>query len=535
MSEALPVTEFHPPVGPEREAVEAPIAEVTLFEDRGRVRRRLTATLSPGQNRLVIPSVSPVMQDVSLRAAVVAGAARVADVRARRSLRVLRARKPDAIRGIDEELRAIILRQEEAADERRRVEARHGVVTDMLAQGASEIPQDVAWGHADPTRWSETFGSLFARARDLRRRAWDTYHAQLDLVEAVQHARARRAVASRRDDSVIAWVALDLVADEAGEVTVDLEYVVPCALWRPIHSAKLQGDSLEFTCQAAVWQNTGEDWDGVALVCSTARSSLGVEPPRLSDDLLTAQKKAKETVVAAREVAVQSAGIEGIDGIGGGAGGGESAVELAGVDDGGDIQSLRAEGLSTVPADGRPCFLPLFRFTAPAEVSRVLMAELDPKVFLRSVQANTGGRPILAGPVELIRASGLVGWTSTLFVAPGQRFELGFGPQDDMRVTRDQQRPREKTDPVKKTRMKDTRIRLYLSNLGDEARSVVVTERLPVSEIAEVEVSVVENSAGGSAPDKNGFVTWTVALGAYERSQIALRYRLTIAPGVKGL
>ena len=521
-------TEFHPPVGPEREFAEAPIHQVTLFEDRGRVSRRLTATLSAGQNRLVIPSVSPVMQDVSLRAAVLSGPARVADVSVRRSLRIQRERKPEAIRAIDDELRSLARRQQEAADDRRRGEGRYGVVADMLSQGASEIPQDVAWGQADPDRWGETFGSLFARSRDLRRRAWETYHAQLDLVEAVQHARQRRAVAARRDDSVVAWVALDLVADEAGEVVVDLEYVVPCALWRPIHSAKLQGDTLEFTCQAAVWQNTGEDWDGVTLVCSTARSSLGVEPPRLSDDLLTAQKKARETTVAAREVAVQTASVDGGPPA-------ESAVELAGVDDGGDIQSLKAEGASTVPADGRPYFLPLFRFTAPAEVSRVLMAELDPKVFLKSVQANTGGRPILAGPVELIRDHGLVGWTSTLFVAPAQRFELGFGPQDDMRVTRDQHRPRERTDPIKKTRLKENRVTLYLSNLGDTPRTVEVTERVPVSEVAEVEVAVVENKPAGAGPDKNGFVTWSVALGAYDRATVQLRYQLSIAPGVKGL
>lgn len=390
----------------------------------------------------------------------------------------------------------------------------------------------MAWGQADPERWGRTFSALFERSRGLREAVWSEYHSQVDLAEDIRRTLTRRRLAARRDDDVVAWIALDVVVEAPAEgapdaeAVIDLEYVVPCALWRPLHSARLSGERLVFTSQAAVWQNTGEDWRDVRLVCSTARSSLGVEPPLLSDDLLTARKKSERTVVAAREVAVQSASVEG----------GQPAeqVDLPGVDDGGDIQALAVEGRVTVPADGRPNFLPLFRFEAPAEVSRVLMAELSEAVFLKSVQANTGRHPVLAGPVELIRERGLVGWTRTLFVAPGERFELGFGPQDDLRVTRQRRDLEETRDPVKKTRLKERHIRLYLSNLVDEARTVEVTERVPVSEVEEVEVSILKRTAG-EGPDQNGFCRWSVTLEPYQRQVLELRYQLSVAPGVEGL
>jgi uncharacterized protein (TIGR02231 family) len=528
--------EFHPPIDATRAVIEAPIAEVTLFEDRARVRRRATLSLAPGRARLVIPAVAPVLQDVSLRAEVVSGSARVGDVRARRALRVRRAEKPAVIQALDEELRDLgsrILRAQHARD---RARERFELVATMLHQGAAEVPQDVAWGLADPSRWQETFGALFERARELRQQVWGEYFHQLDLADDARDALRRRALAGRRDDDMVAWVALDLEVDGAeGEegaapiaVEVDVEYVVPCALWRPLHSARLADDgTLTFTCQAAVWQNTGEDWSGVTLVCSTARSSLGVEPPLLSDDLLSAQKKSKETVVAAREVAVQSAGPGGPPG--------PAAVKLPGVDDGGDIQSLRAEGLCTVPADGRPCFLPLFRFESPAEVSRVLMAELEPAVFLKSVQPNAAGRPILAGPVELVRGRGQVGWTQTLFVAPGQRFELGWGPQDDLRVSRMETRARTRQDTVSQWSYCDTDLRLFVSNLGDEARTVEITERLPVSEVEEVTIEVRRLAPKGHPPDEHGFVKWSLTLGPHQREELRLNWRLSTAPGVKGV
>ncbi len=95
-----------------------------------------------------------------------------------------------------------------------------------------------------------------------------------------------------------------------GEVEVRIDYVVPNALWRPLHTARLLGGSrVQFTSSAAVWQDTGEDWKDVELRFSTARSSLGTEPPLLRQDLLTVKKKNETVLVQARQVQVQKAGL----------------------------------------------------------------------------------------------------------------------------------------------------------------------------------------------------------------------------------
>lgn len=515
-----------PPVDPTRTAFDLPVREVTVLEDRAQVVRRGTVRIPAGPSRAYVASVAPVLQDVSVRAE--AKGARVADARPRRALRIRRADKPEAIRALDEEIRSLLERLREIEDSRGRKDARYGKVLDMLHKGVVEIPGDAAWGIIDSEGWRTTFDALFDRARSLQKSGVEQFFAQKEAAEALANAVARRLSADRPDQHLTAWIELDLIAETEIDADITLAYTVPNALWRPAHRAQLAGDKLLWTGQGAVWQRTGEDWKDVDLILSTARSSLGTEPPLLSDDRLAAQRRVDEVVVEAREVHVQTASVQG--------GAVPSTVELPGVEDGGEIRMLRAESKVTVPSDGRPVFVPLFTFSAAAEVTFVLFPEREERVLYRVVAKNEGRAPVLAGPVELVKDSGVVGQTEVLFVAPDERFELGFGPDDNVRVRRESREVSAKADPVDKWRRKVTQVWIYLSNLSDEPRAVQITERVPVSEIAHVKVEIIQDRTSIKVtPDENGFCKMDVVLKPHEQRRIDLGWQLATAPDVKGL
>jgi uncharacterized protein (TIGR02231 family) len=502
----------------------APVTRVTLLEDRAQVLRSGTLAVSAGLNRLCVTGVAPVLQDLSLKAS--SPGARVADVRARRAIRVRRADRPAEARALEEKIEALARALGTHIEDRAGVEARYGRVWEIVERGLAEVAVDAGWGMLSAQAWRATFESLFERARALRVEALGQHFAAERCVEDIRHLALQRRAIDSPDTLFVAWIELDVVAEQAGEIELAIEYTVPNALWRPMHSARLADDgTLTFATAAVVWQNTGEAWADAELVLSTARSSLGTEPPLLADDLLHAQKKSEQVIVGAREVAVQRAGVEGGAPRPGG-------VELPGVDDGGEVRNLRAPGRTTIPSDGRPNLVPIGRFTTRPEAHLVAMPEVSPAAFFKTVQVNAGAHPILAGPVELIRDHGFVGWTEVLFVAPGEAFELSFGPDDAIRIVRSADHET-KVHPVEKWTNTTHRVRLYLSNVSGDPRVLELRERVPVSEIEHVRVTITDKkSSPGAAPDANGFIDWKVELPGNSTAERALTYVVGLAPGV---
>ena len=530
---------YYPARDTEREPLGAPVDEVTLLEDRAQVRRIARTTLTRGQHKLFVEDVSPVIQDVSLRAKVTGGRAQIADIRIQRAIKARREHQPAEIRQIDDELRKLVARQRTIREDVARITNRAKKIKKIITLSTQEIPQDVAWGEDNAEAWGEDLERLFETHRKLVDQI-TTLHIELVEVER-DHSilRDKRLLMERPDQTFTAWLELDVVVDDDDEpITIQIDYVSPNAMWRPIHSARLDGDVLSFTSKAALWQNTGEDWSDVQLVFSTAQSSLGTDPPLLEDDLLRAQRKQEDTTVQMREVALQSASVEGAGSSGGGSsppgGGGPTGVELQGVDDGGDVQNIRAPQRATITSDGSPNFIDLFDFKALAELERLLVAELAPRVVLRAVQRNTSKLPLLAGPVELLIQGGPIGWTQTLFVAPGERFELGFGPDEALRVVRQARQLSDKKSPVDNWTHRVQRVELFLSNLGTEARELVIKERIPVSEIEKVKIEIErEKTSEGFELDEDGILVWRATLGPHTHATRKLEWTLSMAPDVQ--
>ncbi len=521
-----------PPLPKEASVVDAAVRGVTLLEDRAQVTRQGTVRVRAGQNRVVLPGVAPVLQDVSLRAEVLSGPARVADVRNRRALRIRTADRPEAARALEERLRQLQREYQQVLHDQALQRARFERVGNMLVLGAGEVPEDAGWGLGTASQWQDAFEAMFRRARQLRETALQASFTAERLQEEVLAVARQRQAMDRVDHQLVAWLEADLLADGEGEVEVRIEYVVPNAMWRPLHTARLlENGQVRFTSSAAVWQDTGEDWKDVELRFSTARSSLGIEPPLLGDDLLTVKKKNEQVLVQARQVAVQKAGLGSAPARGGG---GPTTVDLPGVDDGGETRNLRAPGKSTVPSDGRPNVVPLFTFEGEACSELVAFPELEAKAFLRASARNTATSPVLAGPVELLRDNGFVGWTQTLFIAPQEKFELSFGPEDAIRIQREDKKQKDEVDSVSKWTEQTWLRSIYLSNLSGEARTVTVTERIPISEIEHVKIELdAKKTTAGHTVDENGFCTWKVELPANGHTTLTLRFKISMAPGVQ--
>ena len=326
---------------------------------------------------------------------------------------------------------------------------------------------------------------------------------------------------------------------------VTIHYVVPGAAWRPYHRAVLAREPgrVEWQTSACVWQATGEDWTDAQLTCSLERPSLGVEPPVLADDEVRTRRRPDTVTVEAREQEQQTTGL--------GGGGPAGAAEVPGIDDGG-LGLVLSAPRATIKCDGAPHRVPVGGFTAAVQLSLVAVPLRSPWVHLRARIVNAGTQPLLAGPVDLIMASGYVGRAEVGFVAAGEKFYVGFGPEADIRVHRDETRERDEAGLLGGWNVQTVRVAVRLSNLGAQRREIVITERIPISEVEQVDVQVAapdayllgtDDQPGGEeitqvtarSIDERGMVSWSVELPPLGRRAVTLEYRVKSQRGVAGI
>ena len=508
--------------------VDSQARRVTFFEDRARVERRARTTLSAGTHTLRIEGPSLLIHDPSLSVRLSGDhdTGRVIHARVRRMLRGDDG-DPEELEKLEEEFR----RARSEYNAMQRAANRAELERQRLSEMESSLLEDAfCLGVSEPS--SEQLREAFAAFRERQRaNAEESRERQQDLQAAersVERARDRLEEARRANPEFAAFVEVDYEAESPGEAELELTYLVPCALWRPSHVATLEGDGesrrLEIESFATVWQTTGESWDDVECRFSTARPSQKSSPPEITEDRLRVYQKSEEqrnrVTIEQRELDIDALGPEGP----------RSVDQMPGVDDGGRSVEFTSGGSVRIPSNGEPFRISVGTHSLDADVETVAYPERTVVPHVRVSSTWEASWPLLAGPVSVLRNEELAGRSETSYVAPGERFELGMGPESGMRVRR-RTTSDEETSSLSGKRTVTRRTTVYVSNLSEETKDLRIVERVPVSEIDEVEVNVDDN-AGGRL-DEDGFLSLDVVLGSNEVTDRTIEYRVVYDKNVE--
>ncbi len=502
-----------------------PIDVITVGEDRGMVVRRGRVHLEAGTHQLRIDAVAPVAVDKTVHARVEKGKARVVDAHVERQRRSViaedAATERDKLRKDYDALSDEIARQEL---EQHKLLNEQSLLDQTACATLSDLTADAAAGTLPPNP-IESLQALEVREEHIAQALVRIEERVREQRETLDRLGNRLRATSQPCSSHHAALIVTLHVDEPGDVQLAVDYVVPNACWRPAHTAVLESGRVRVTTDGCVWQNTGEDWDDVTLRLSTQRPSMGTRVPLLDNDLLSVQRRAEVLSVEVREEAVQQTGLGSAD-----------RPRVPGIDDGGEVRVLQSEHRVRVPSDGRPHRVRVGSFESEAKQDLVCFAELQPAVIVRSRQTNTGATPLLAGPVDLVRGGGFVGTTTLPFLAPGETFELGWGPDPGVRVRRLCEQVQEDPSMWSGWLARKHRVQLHLGALDDNARTIAVTERIAISEIKKVQVAqLLDQTTGKAQADESGFVHWDVALGPHGRETLQLAYVIKRHADVAGM
>ena len=503
-------------------AVEAPITRVVLYPGSASIER--TAQVSAGTRLLEIEGRPSLFDSKTLL------------VQADRGIRigqvvVNEASRKEGVHPREKELKKKILALKDQIETLDIEVKSANLVTAYLDRLGGTAPGDR--GVADERRVQGVAAGIetaAARAFQRVQRAEIGKRALKDELERAEFELGQFQSGARNTRSV----SVQLLAEAAGQVR--LSYQLNRAGWQPAYRAALDSGSatVELERLAQISQKTGEDWVGVKLRLSTGQPNAFREPvdPQtrrlVYNRPVVREERAVAMMAAPAPVARKAMAAHPDDDYV------APVIETLGA----FASEFDVPGKVTLPADGREVAVSLGKQTHAAKQRVQVTPGVNKNAVLVAEFERSAG-VWLAGNIQLYRDSSYVGATRWN-PSTSERFSLGFGQDDLLRVTVDRKTLLDgKTGFVSQKLQRKLVDSYVLSNRHRNAIEVLVLESSPVSQSQEVEVERHFDPLPGEADWKGrtGVVAWSRALAPEETWKIDVGYTITYPPegSVSGL
>ncbi len=502
-------------------SLETTIKSVTVYPDRARVTAVGETTLSPGEHTLIVDELPLVLDANSVRAA-------------GRGTAVVRLQGVDVGRVFHEQTPAVKVR--ELQEEIIALEDELRVLTDRKAglaahakylDGLRTATEQYAWGLSRGRTKVDDQVQLaqFLQEQDaeMRQSVRELDIDQRTLNQRLNKLRRELKQLQSARPTQRFQAKVDVLVQSEGDFSLEVTYVVANAGWQPLYDLRLMenedGRTLELSYIAQVTQNTGQDWDGVALVVSTARPALNQRLPELRPWYLNvftpppAPMPRKQMVRAAASMAAPQA--EAFD----------AAVEeavpaqvmaaeqvVAAVQDSGTAVSFLVPGQTNIPSDGSPHKTTINLFNLDPELDYLAVPKHTGAVFRRVKVKNDSPSPLLAGQANLFFDDEFIGNTNLEYAPVGEEMELLLGVEERIKVERELARR-----DVDKALLRDKRqlrygYKIKLQNLTDSDAAVEVHDHIPVARHEDIKVKLERISPETAEHTDLNLMEWHLTL-----------------------
>jgi len=429
----------------------------------------------------------------------------------------------------------LLARKEEA------VEARREFLIKLSQAAAGSLARGIALGKAQISTGAEIISfvddNLSGTGQDIQQigqqrrelaKELEKLRRELEQLKATTPLERRRVVVS-------------VEAMEEGELELEVSYLVKGARWQPLYDLRLleENAQVEVTYLANVSQQSGEDWEDVALTLSTARPALSSVVPELDPWFIRERKPPRALRVAARakgrgimaaaepmmataapqaeivEDRLREAfvGAEEVEAI-------EAEVEEQGV-----ALSFKVPRRVDIPGDGSTHKSTVTTINLPPRLDYVAAPKLVEQAYRRATISNDSQHILLPGQVNIFHGTEFVGRTKFEdAIAPGQEFEVHLGVDDRISVTRELVESR-----VDKKFLGNNRRLLYgykieLENHRSSAENITVRDQLPVSQHEAIKVQAGRIEPRPKEQTELGRIEWELSLQPQEKREIRLDF-----------
>lgn len=252
---------------------------------------------------------------------------------------------------------------------------------------------------------------------------------KIQLQAAAIEAMEREYAASTSSARPYQEILLPLRFASPGTAQFRLLYLVPNASWEPSYELRVATDltGVAMSQVARVRQSTGEDWDSVSVLLSTAMPSRGLAPP----------------ILPRRFYQLPYTNSPDLDGLAGEAyrAGAGNPSRLRSSDDGGDgtqssgvLAQFPIAGARTVRSNGEVARFELASLPLDVRPERYIVPSVSDQAWLRAEIRYNGSDVLIPGRAKVYLGGDLLGETEIPLMTTGARTLVNLGPDPNLDV-----------------------------------------------------------------------------------------------------
>nr|WP_241548176.1 mucoidy inhibitor MuiA family protein [Leptospira yasudae] len=511
--------------------VELKVQDVTLYESSAGVLRSGRINLEPGVNELIIRNLPVQLQDESLVASVDAAGASVvgsstwietgAIIHNEEALELQK-----KIRALEKEIEGYEGKDSNLKNLRR-------ILTDTRLKLTEMISKNLFYkkNEADSKRWFQSLAGNRQAIQAALGSNQEVSRSIKDLRKKLSELRDKLGVilSLSEKSSRITKVLVSFNGTEKKEVKLNLTYQTGGVSWKPFYSVRMEGrEKIELEYLAEINQESGEDWNNINLLLSTSSPDVSGRRPRLSSQKLYDQKKQtnKDNLIT-----FQSQSTGGEANVAPEAEAPEASTEptTGKSEESGSGFLFRYAKPVTLLSRKESKKLSLASFTTDATFGALYVPALKRYPLIRGSFKNLSEFPILPGEAAVFRQAGMVGTSNFGYISPGEKAEISFGSENEVRAIYRKESNQTKEGILSGTKVIEKLIRVELENFAKESRTISFQESIPVSGVESVKISIDSNTTPGYTEVRkdSGILEWKLDLRPNQKQEIRLKYKVS--------
>jgi uncharacterized protein (TIGR02231 family) len=519
--------------------VQTSITAVTVYPDRARVTRTGTLQLETGFSKVEISDLPLTLNPDSVRASAQGLArARLHGVQVQRvnyqdtPLEQVRQLEQE-IESLQDQVEQLTVRQKLLAQNRRHLES--------LAEQSQVYAAAIASGETSLESQLDMFSSVRNRIEALEQQSQQlsveirAHQKRLGQLKSdLEHLHSPR---PRQRFSIL----VEIEGLSAGELTLQVIYVIQGAHWTPLYDLRLREENgepfLEAVYLGQVTQRTGEEWQEVALTLSTARPALTARPPELKPWYIAPfappvpTARAPQMLSVAAVPAKMEAGPDPslrdarMDMV-------QAETAAAVIEESPAAVVYHIPGRVTVPLNGDPHKVTIAGLRLSPQLDYVAAPRLAESVYRRAILHNDSPYTFLPGPTSLFYGDEFLGTASLDLIPPQGELKLYLGTEDRIKIERKLTRREVDKSFVGARRRIHYTYQIEIENLLDANAALELHDQIPVSRHEDIKVKLDSISPKPVEQDGMNLIQWDLPLSPRQKRSVSFSFSVEHPKGV---